>query len=107
MKVRFHEPSTDVLGWKAWYTNKRFYTSRETRWVDLPTFGVLVVMLYFGGVYRRVMASTEHYTSDGERYNHANAPLTWGSVKRAPKKLIEQTEFDRLYDVAMTDMEMP
>lgn len=36
-----------VVGWKAWYTQNRVYSSSVHNWEELPKEGVLVVMVYF------------------------------------------------------------
>ena len=105
--LKSFEPSTDVVGWKAWYTTDRFYTSAETRWDDLPSLGVLVIMLYFGERIRRVMAGTEYYASDGSRFSHQHEPHDWGKECRAPVSLIPMDEFNAVYDAAMADFEIP
>lgn len=59
-EVNMPQPRTDakkfnVIGWKAWYVDGQWFTSRETKWEDLPDDGVAVVMLYFEDGTRRIV----------------------------------------------------
>ncbi len=102
-----YDPSTGVVGWKAWYDGDRFFTSATTAWAALPALGVLVIMLYFAGGLRRVMAGTEYYVLDGSAYNHEPTLPTSGAVKQAPAELIPEAEFNVIYSTAMADFTAP
>ena len=102
-----YEPSAGVIGWKAWYTNDRFYSSATDSWTALPNSGVLVIMLYFSGILRRVLAGTEYYVLDGGEFNHKHTLPPSGEVKRAPATLIPDAEFNAIYDAAMEDFVIP
>ena len=102
-----YEPSTGVVGWKAWYTNNRFYSSATSTWTILPNFGVLVIMLYFADGTRRVMGGTEYYVWDANGFNHKPVMPTAGEVKRAPVLVIPEADFNVIYDTAMADYELP
>lgn len=51
-----------VVGWRAWYTGGRVYSSAETCWEDLPANGVLVVLAYERTrPYRRLLSGASLY----------------------------------------------
>ncbi|KKM85738.1 hypothetical protein LCGC14_1286050 [marine sediment metagenome] len=61
-----------IIGWKVWYTKDRFYSSRETKWKDLPEDGFLVGMVYEaqtspqGHNYRIFYKAMDYYWSDSD-----------------------------------------
>jgi hypothetical protein len=65
-----------VIGWRAWYPGGQVFSSIDTRFEDLPSDGVQVIMLYHADGTRRVMQGNDYYwrvRSDfGLIYGHAN-----------------------------------
>jgi len=39
-------PKKEVLGWIAWFDDKKKYNSKETLWDDLPSDGCLIVNVF-------------------------------------------------------------
>ena len=39
--------SKTPLGWTAWYSNGRVYSSRTVRWADLPDDGVVCIRVFY------------------------------------------------------------
>ena len=56
-----------VVGWKAWDTQNRVYSSDVHSWEELPKEGALVVMVYFdeldsgGKHYREILKGRRRY----------------------------------------------
>jgi hypothetical protein len=53
---------TSIVGWRAWYSGGKEYNSKEHRWQELPSAGVLMFVLYQKTrPYRRVMVGVSFY----------------------------------------------
>jgi len=67
-------------GWRAWYTGGRVFDSATTLITDLPSDGVLVVIVYFaeewapGKPYRQIMMGndTYHFTPSTGVFGHSD-----------------------------------
>lgn len=51
----------EAIGWRAWYTGGRVFSSNETAWRDLPDDGVLVVRVYLNDKTSRLMSGADYY----------------------------------------------
>ena len=50
-----------ILGWKAWYTQNRVYSSTETTWENLPKKGVLFVVVFYATGSREILNGVRRY----------------------------------------------
>lgn len=50
-----------MIGWKAWFTEGRTFTSKDSNWEDLPNDGVLAVLVFEGGIYTRYADGQDYY----------------------------------------------
>lgn len=70
-----------VVGWRAWYVTPQGhmarYTSADTRWENLPSVGVLVVLLYYRGRGTRRMSSKSWYWTEDTPYGTLYAYDDW------------------------------
>lgn len=67
-----------VVGWRAWYTNGRTFSSANETWTELPSDGVLGIILYEKGhtpnkneLYRLIMVGEDWYfraMSENDKY---------------------------------------
>lgn len=68
------------VGWLAWYTEGRRYSSDETAWDDLPDDGALLFVVYFdrttpGGVrHKRILSGADYYFRQGPLLADTNDP---------------------------------
>lgn len=50
-----------VVGWRAWYTEERRFSSADTDWTELPVDGVLVIVVYYDDGDRKHFDHREWY----------------------------------------------
>jgi hypothetical protein len=77
-----------VVGWKAWYTRYRVYSSDIHTWEELPKEGVLVVLIYFdekdtaGDHYREIIKGRRRYfKAIGSANNEFYKGSLWNEAK--------------------------
>lgn len=76
-----------IVGWKAWYTQNRVFSSDETDWRDLPKTGVLAVLVFFdersssGAYYKELLHGKRRYfRADGTAQEFIKGSL-WNEKK--------------------------
>jgi hypothetical protein len=55
------DPARIVVGWRAWYSDGKVFSSKTTRWHVLPADGVLIIILYYADARRRIMQGADYY----------------------------------------------
>ncbi len=86
-----------VIGWRAYYSGQRVFVSTTTAWADLPSTGVLFIVLYEAGEwdeskhkhYRRLIVGGDwyYYDADLDEYGYVLTHKDWGQWADAPVDL--------------------
>jgi hypothetical protein len=89
--VKYKGSVMKVIGWKAFYESGAVYTSKRTKWPDMPEDGFICFMKYFdekatnGQHYREITHGRDFYfCADGEEPmpdNPAPSDYIYGYVK--------------------------
>jgi hypothetical protein len=62
------------IGWRAWYAEGGYYDSTLMEWEELPTDGVLFVIIYWRTrPHCRIMSGKSLYWKDGDIYAYDDA----------------------------------
>lgn len=56
----------EVVGWKAFYTLDRVFSSENSNWADLPSAGIVGVVVYYEKPYRDILTGGDWFYLEGE-----------------------------------------
>ena len=86
------------MNWKAWYINNKTYSSKTTTWADLPSDGLIALVVYQNGDKQVYTDETYYWMDDSKIFADNKYPKAGQVVKLGTKPHI--AEFSKICDEA-------
>lgn len=111
MNDKRHLYEMDIVGWRAWYCDNRYFDSTTTTWEELPANGALYFILYHKTrPYSRIMSGRSLYwretTNKGDIFGYDNvddaliSQATWDANRVKRGKWVTDNEMHAVHHEA-------